>query len=93
MKSSYELAMERLAKSAPVKKLSAEQKEKIQEIDSRYRAKIAECETLLRGKIEAAIIDRNDGEEEALKQELAIEIRRFEEESEEKKELVRQGKA
>jgi hypothetical protein len=93
MKSSYELAMERLSKSAPVKKMTSEQKEKIREIESRYRAKIAERETLLRGKIEAAIIDRNDGEEQALKQELAVEVRRFEEECEEKKELVRQSKA
>ena len=92
MKSSYELAMERLGQSAPVKKLTAEKKKQIQEIESIYRAKIAERETLIRSKIAAAICDRNDGEEEALLQDLGIQTRALEEECEEKKERVRQGK-
>ncbi len=92
MKSSYELAMERLGQSAPVKKLSTDQKKKIQEIESIYRAKIAEQEILIRSKIAGAISDRNDGEEEALLQDLGIETRRLESECEEKKEQVRQAK-
>lgn len=92
MKSSYELAMERLGQSAPAKKLTAAQKKRIQEIESIYRAKIAERETLIRSKIAAAICDRNDGEEEALLQDLGIQTRALEEECESMKELVRKGK-
>jgi hypothetical protein len=42
MKSAYELAMERLEKKAPTKKLSEKQKERIAEINSLYGSRIAE---------------------------------------------------
>jgi len=41
MKSAYELAMERLNKSAPSVKLTAAQKKELAELDSQYAAKIA----------------------------------------------------
>ena len=44
MKSSYELAMERLNKSAPTTKLTADQKKQLAELDSQYAAKIAQRE-------------------------------------------------
>ena len=50
MKSSYELAMERLNKTAPAKKLTTEQKQQLAEIDSQYAAKIAEREIFEGGK-------------------------------------------
>ena len=54
MKSSYELAMERLAKAAPAVKLTAQQKKELAEIDSRYAAKVAERELLLRDEFKKA---------------------------------------
>jgi hypothetical protein len=51
MKSAYELAMERLEKKEPTRKLSENQKEKIAEINSLYGAKIAERETFLQGEM------------------------------------------
>jgi len=42
MKSAYELAMERLEKKAPSLALTDEQKQQIGEIDSTFKARIAE---------------------------------------------------
>jgi hypothetical protein len=55
MKSSYELAMERLSKGAPTKKLSAEQKKEIAELESKCAAKIAERELFIKGEITKAL--------------------------------------
>ena len=44
MKTAYELAMERLKKTAPVMKLTAPQKKEIAELESKCKAKIAERE-------------------------------------------------
>ena len=57
MKSSYELAMERLNKNAPAVKLTAKQKQELAELDSRYAAKIAEREIALNGEIARAADD------------------------------------
>lgn len=89
MKSSYELAMERLNKTAPIKKLSAGQKAQLAEIDSRCAAKLAERELLLNGELAKA---QGSGDYEAMEQlakQLASERRRIAAESEEKKEKVR----
>ena len=51
MKSAYELAMERLEKKEPTKKLTEKQKARIAEINSLYGSKIAEKETFLQGEI------------------------------------------
>ena len=51
MKSAYELAMERLEKSAPTLTLTDAQKAQMAEIDSTYKARIAEKELFLQGKI------------------------------------------
>src|SRR5258706_12342095 len=53
IKSAYDLAMERLGKSASPK-LSADQKAKLAELDKVYTAKIAEVELELQPKIAAA---------------------------------------
>ena len=47
MKSAYELAMERLEKSAPSAKVTDEQRTALAEIDSTYKARIAEREVFL----------------------------------------------
>ena len=59
MKSAYELAMERLEKSAPTVKLTDAQKAQIAEIDSTYKAQIAEKELFLQGKIKEAGLSGN----------------------------------
>ena len=51
MKTAYELAMERLNKTSPTVKLSADQKKQLAEFDSRYAAKIAERELALKAEI------------------------------------------
>lgn len=91
MKSSYELAMERLSKSAPATKLSADQKKQLAELESKYAAKIAEREIFLNGERAAAAAK---GEYEAIAQlekQLVSERKTFKAELEEKKEKVRQG--
>lgn len=91
MKSSYELAMERLAKEAPMAKLTDAQKAQLAELDAVYRAKIAEREIFLKGQIVQAAAG---GDFEALAQcerQLAVERKALEAERDEKKEKVRQG--
>jgi hypothetical protein len=89
MKSSYELAMERLNKNAPVKKLSETQKKQLSELDSKYTAKIAGREIALNGEIARAADDFE--KEESLRGQLVTERKKLQAELEEKKEQVRQG--
>jgi len=89
MKSAYELAMERLEKSAPTVTLTDAQKTQIAEIDSTFKARIAEKELFLQGKIREAEESANRGEMEKLERQLAIELRRLHEDCEEKKTKLR----
>jgi hypothetical protein len=89
MKSAYELAMERLEKSAPSVSLTENQKKEIAEIDSMYRAKIAEKELLLKDQIRKGQLARKIEELESLEKQLASEIRQLQEECEAKKEKLR----
>jgi len=91
MKSSYELALERLNKSAPVVKLTAKQKQELAELDSRYAAKIAEREIALNGQLAAAVEDVD--KEESLRDQLVFERKKLLAELEEKKQRVRDGKS
>ena len=89
MKSAYELAMERLNKTAPVTKLTDDQKKDLAELDSQFAAKIAEREIFLNGEIDKAA---GKGDWEALeqfKQQLGRDRRSLQAELEEKKEKVR----
>ena len=54
MKSAYELAMERLQKTSPSLSLTDEQRKDLAELDSKYRAKIAEKELFLNDQIRKA---------------------------------------
>ena len=94
MKSAYELAMERLAKSDPSAStpLTAEQKSRLAEIDRVYKGKLAEREIFLKQQLEQAFADQKLDEAEKIKQQLASERARIEEERDEEKELVRRGK-
>ena len=89
MKSAYELAMERLAKDAPVVSLTEDQKKELAEIDSTYRAKIAEREVFLKDQIAKAQSAGKFEEVESLEKQLATEIRRLNEDCEAKKEKLR----
>jgi hypothetical protein len=89
MKSAYELAMERLEKKAPSLALTDEQKQQIAEIDSTFKARIAERELFLKGEISKAHAAGNLEEAETLQKQLTIDIRRFQEDAEAKKEKLR----
>jgi hypothetical protein len=89
MKSAYELAMERLEKKAPSVALTAEQKALIAEIESTFKARIAERELFLKGEIRKAQAAENFEEADTLQKQLAIDIRRLQEEAEAKKEKLR----
>jgi hypothetical protein len=89
MKSAYELAMERLQKNAPTVTLTAEQKAQIAEIDSTFKARLAERELFLKGEIAKAESSGKPEEVESLQKQLAIDIRRLQEEGEAKKEKLR----
>lgn len=93
MKSAYELAMERLAKSDPevTKPLSAQAKARLAEVDLLYKGKLAERDVFLNGKLEAALADGNLPEVEQLRRQLADERSRLEEEREEEKDRVRRA--
>jgi len=92
MKSSYELAMERLNKTAPSTKLSGEQKKQLAELDSRYAAKIAEREIFLNEKLADASARRDYEAVAQVEKQLVSERKTFKAELEEKKEKIRQGK-
>jgi hypothetical protein len=87
MKSSYELAMERLNKNAPVKKLSDAQKKELAEMDSQFAAKIAAREIALNSEI-AKVAD-DFAKEESLREQLVTDRKKLQAELEDKKEIVR----
>ena len=89
MKSAYELAMERLNKTAPSVKLSAAQKKEIAELESQYAAKIAAREIALKAEITSAADDVE--KENALREQLATDRKKLQAELEDKKEQVRRG--
>ncbi len=89
MKSAYELAMERLQKSAPSVSLTDDQKRQLAEVDAMAKAKIAEKELFLRDEIEKAQAGGKFEELEKLEKQLASEIRRLQDDCEAKKEKLR----
>lgn len=90
MKSSYELAMERLQKQAPTVKLTAKQKAAIAELESQYAAKIAQRELALKDEITQAQSHGKDEEADQLRAQLAYDRAKLQAELKEKKELIRQ---
>jgi len=93
MKTSYELAMERLGKTAPTAKLTTGQKQQLAELDSQYAAKIAEREIALQGEIVKVAATGDFEKLETLKQQLVGDRRKLQSELEEKKEHVRRAAA
>ena len=92
MKSSYELAMERLNKtSPPTAKMSSEKKKQLAELDSKYGAKIAEREIFLKDNLAAAAAKGDYEAVAQLEKQLISERKTIAAQLEEKKEKVRQA--
>jgi len=89
MKTAYELAMERLNKSAPVTKLSAAQKNELAELDSKYAAKVAEREIALRDEAAKAAAAGEIDKAEQLQLQLLNERKSIQAELEAKKDQIR----
>lgn len=88
MKSSFELAMERLG--GPLKKLSEKQKAKIAEIDSKYKAKIAEAELMAQARIRKS--EGNPAAIEQIQNDLVVEFASLRSKREKEKNTVREEK-
>jgi hypothetical protein len=91
MKTAYELAMERLNKTAPVAKTSEKQKKELAELDSKYAAKVAEREIFLKGELEKAAAKNDFEAYQQLEKQMISERKSLHTELEEKKEKVRSG--
>ena len=89
MKSAYELAMERLQKGSPSVTLTVEQKAQMAEIDSSFRAKIAERKIFLSDQIKKAAAAGKFDEAESLEKQLTADVRGLQEDCENKKEKLR----
>ncbi len=89
MKSAFELAMERMG--GPVRSLSEEQKKKIAEIDSIYRAKIAERKLRFEDEMKKSQSDPETSSK--LRSQIQCEIRELEEKCEKQKDAVRSEKS
>ena len=87
MKSSYELAMERMGGGN--RPLTEEQKAKIAEIDSKYKAKIAERKIFLEKSLQDALAKGSHEEADEARRILAQEVNSLEEKSESEKDKIR----
>ena len=94
MKSAYELAMERLAKSDPAGSVSltADQKTRLAEIDRVYKGKLAEREIFLKKQLDEAYAAEKFEDAEKIKQQISSERARLDEEREAEKDRVRREK-
>lgn len=90
MKSAYELAMERLNKTAPTVKLAEAQKRELAELESIYAAKFAGREIALKTEMANASATGDLEKVGALQQQWADERKKLQLELEGKKEAVRQ---
>ena len=89
MKTAYELAMERLNKTAPTIKLAGAQKKQLAELDSKYAAKIAGREIALKDEITKSSAAGDAEKVETLRQRWVAERQKLQAELEEEKEQIR----
>ena len=89
MKSAYELAMERMG--GDEKPLTAEQKERIADVDAKYKAKIAERRIFLEKAIQDVLAQEKTEEAEELRSQLVQENAKLEAKSEEEKDRIRES--
>ena len=88
MKSAYELAMER-SDDGDGKPLTDEQKEQIAQIDSKYKAKIAERKIVLEKSVQDALAQEKHEEAEEARKILIQEVNSLESKAEAEKDKVR----
>ena len=81
--------MERLQKTSPSLSLTDEQKKELAALDSKYQAKIAEKELFLKDQIRKAQTESKAEDVDSLQKQLALEVRRLQEECEAKKGKLR----
>jgi len=81
--------MERLQQGSPSLSLSDEQKKELAELDSKYRAKIAEKELFLKGQIRKAQTEGKIDDVDSLQKQLASEVGRLQQKCEAAKEKLR----
>ena len=93
MKSSYELAMERLQESDPdaITSLTEEQKQRLAELDSEYKSKVAEREIFLAGKLREAEATGDRTGADQIRKQISSERTRLNDERDEKKNAIRAG--
>ena len=89
MKSAYELAMERLGATTPAAKLTDDQKTRLAELDSIYRARLAQEDLSCREDLERLGADEDGAKAELRRATYSEEKRRLESELEEKKNRIR----
>ena len=89
MKSAYELAMERMG--GDEKPRTAEQKERIADVDAKYKAKIAERRIFLEKAIQDVLAQEKTEEAEELRSQLVQETAKLEAKSEEEKDRIRES--
>ena len=93
LKSAWELALARTSKDEPsAKKLTAEQKAKLAELDKVYTAKIAQEEITLKPKIAAAHAAGETEKAQKVEEQLRTQLDRLRRKLESEKEAVRQAK-
>ena len=90
MKSSYELAMERMG-GGDDKPLTNEQKAKIAEIDSKYKAKIAERKIFPEKSLSDAQAQGSEEEIKLVRRQLNDEVADLEAKSEAEKDKIRES--
>ena len=93
MKSAYELAMERLNKTAPAVKFTAAQKKQLAELDARYAAKLAEKEIALKDDLIKAAQAGDAEQVDQLQKQLLVDRKNLLADREEKKEGIRRSAA
>jgi hypothetical protein len=81
--------MERMGDDGDNKPLTDEQKEQIAEIESKYKAKIAERKIFLEKSLSDAIEQQDPEEAEKNRRQLAVETARLEDKAEAEKEKIR----
>lgn len=89
MKSAYELAMERLGASSPATKLTASQKTRLAELESVYKAKLAQEDLACREELTQLASDPDPSKAEQRRLLYLDQKRRLETELEDKKERIR----
>jgi len=89
MKSAYELAMERLSKSAPAKSLTAQQKAELGELESLYKSRQAQLDLRTQDELAAAQAAEDGDRVQLIRSHFLKEKAQLEAELEAKKDRVR----